>query len=91
VKVTPMRPPVVDLSTVVETRTELEAAGRLHGHLAASALRLAARIDESTTVMGYAPLVKQLQATMTEALKGSQTKRTVVDELRSKRDAKRAG
>ena len=92
-KVVPLPPLASDeaeFSTVAETRAELEAAGRLRGHLAASALRLARRIDESTAVMGYAPLVKELRAVMAEALKGALKADDAVDGLRDEIAERRA-
>lgn len=70
---------------------ELTAAGRLEGHLGASALALAARIDSSTSVQGFAALVKELRAVMAAALAGVQSEADPVDELRGRRDRKRAG
>jgi hypothetical protein len=92
-KVVPISPPSpeeMDFTTVAETRAELESAGRLHGHLAASALRLARRVDESTAVMGYAPLVKELRAVMAEALKGAHKADDAIDGLRDEIAERRA-
>lgn len=79
------------LSTVDETRRELEDADRLKGHLAASALRLARKIDVSESSVGYAPLVAQLQSTMALALAGANKAASRIDDLKARRDAKRAG
>lgn len=68
--------------TVEAARTELAAAGRLGTHLGQAALALAARIDTSTAVNGYASLVKEFRDTMVEALKGvEQEASDVLDEI----------
>lgn len=77
--------------TVQATRAALEAAGRADHYLGAAALGLAGRIDVATAVMGYAALVKQLEATMASALAGTGHQVDVLDELRARRDSKRAG
>lgn len=74
--------------TVDAVWAELEAAGRLETYQGRAALALAARIDESTAVMGFAALVKQLHATMAEATAGTKAAADPVDELRSRRDRK---
>lgn len=79
------------LSASVMVRRDLEAAGRLHTYLGACALALAERIDSSTAVMGFAALVKQLESTMAAATAGVKVVADPVDELRSRRDSKRAG
>ena len=75
--------------TQAAVMAELEAAGRVETVLGAAALALAERIDSSTAVMGFAPLVKELRSTMEAALEGSQTRVTKLTELRAARDAKR--
>lgn len=75
--------------TVAAVREELEAAGRQDTYLGAAALAIAEQLDAATSVMGFAPLVKELRATMAEALKGARIERTGLDELRARRDAKR--
>jgi hypothetical protein len=75
--------------TVAAVRAELAAAGREETYLGAAALAVAARIDESTAVMGFAALVKELRATMAEAMRGVQVADSRLDELRARRDAKR--
>ena len=77
--------------TIAAVRAELEAAGRLETHLGQAALALAGRIDSATAVMGFAALVKELRATMEAALANVREAADPVDELRSRRDAKRAG
>lgn len=78
-----------DGGTVRSVRAELAAAGREETYLGAAALAIAARIDESTAVMGFAALVKELRATMAEAMQGVQVTDSRLDELRARRDAKR--
>jgi hypothetical protein len=69
----------------------LESAGRAETYLGACALALADRIDQATAVMGYAALIKELRATMDAALAGVQRAADPLDELRARRDSKRAG
>ena len=77
--------------TATAVRAELTAAGRLDTHLGAAALALADRIDNATAVMGFAALVKELRATMEAATAGAVEAMDPVDELRARRDDKRAG
>jgi len=84
-------PAVGEGATVRAVLAELTAAGRVEGHLGASALALAARIDSSTSVQGFAALVKELRLTMLAALTGAAEVADPVDELRGRRDRKRAG
>jgi hypothetical protein len=73
------------------TRAELDAADRAGTSLGAKALALAARIDSGMdTGSALAALVKQHDATMAEAVKGAQVSASPLDELRRRRDAKRA-
>jgi hypothetical protein len=81
---------VTDESTVSRVRAELAAAGRLDTFRASAALALARRIDEATAVMGFAGLVKQLEATMDKVLEGVAVAADPVDELKARRDAIRA-
>lgn len=88
-----MAPPSPDGSldgqTVRAVRAELTAAGQEDTYLAAAAVAVAQRIDAADGVMGLAALVKELRATMADALKGAQVAESAVDELRRRRDAKR--
>lgn len=79
------------MGTVAAVRAQLEAAGRAETYLGAAALALAERIDNSTAVMGFAPLVKELRSTMDAALAGVKVAGDPVDELRARRDRKLAG
>jgi len=83
--------PPVRAGTVVAVLAELTAAGRLGGHLGASALALAQQIDGATAVQNIAPATKELRLTMAAALAGVQSKGDALDELRNRRDSKRAG
>ncbi len=78
-------------ATAAAVRAELEAAGRLHTYLGAAALSLADRVDSTTAVVGFPALVKELRATMDAALSGAEQVADPLDELRLRRDAKRAG
>lgn len=82
-------------SLVVATRAELEAAGKLDTRLGQQALTLAKRLCSETT--GVAALSKELDRVAAAAI-GATTpggKRADqgdgIDELRRRRDAKRAG
>lgn len=72
-------------------QSELAEAGRAETYLGAIALALADRVDQSTAVMGYAALTKELRATMDAALAGAQVAADPLDELRARRDRKFAG
>jgi len=84
-------PPVSAGGTVAAVRAELAAAGRLDGHLGASALALAQQIDSATAVQNIAPATQELRLTMVAALAGVQSVADPLDELRGRRDRKRAG
>lgn len=79
------------ISTRSRVLSELQAAGRSETYLGACALALADRIDQATAVMGYAALIKELRATMDAALEGAEKETDDLDELKRRRDAKRAG
>lgn len=69
---------------------ELTSAGRESTAMGRACLALAARIDaKADTGSALAGAVKQLEASMESATRGAQTQRTALDELRSRRDAKR--
>lgn len=74
------------------TTAELERAGRLDTTAGVAALILAARLDAETTDTGssVAALVREHRVTLTEALRGAALA-DPVDELRNRRDARRAG
>lgn len=77
-------------TTRSRVQAELEAAGRSETYLAGCALALADRIDQSTAVMGYAALIKELRSTMDQALEGAKQAADPLDELKARRDSKRA-
>jgi hypothetical protein len=87
--------PAGDVPTglMASTLQELVSAGRESTALGQAALLLAYRIERSQmdTGAGVASLVKQHGATLAEALKGATQAKSGLDELRSRRDAKRAG
>jgi len=75
------------------TRAELEAAGRLGTSAGKVALQLAARLDADVreSGMGVAAIVRAHAERLAEALKGAQVAADPVDELRERRDRRRAG
>ena len=80
----------VDNSCAAATLTELTEAGRESSALGRAALALAGRIDaHADTGSALASAVKQLEATLAAATKGTRVQRTALDELRERRDAKR--
>lgn len=91
---TPAPAPVVDrsMSGLVDAVTaELEAAGRVNTVAGQHALELANRIVNAPGMnTGVAALSKQLQAVLAEALRNSSVAVNPLDELRARRDAKRA-
>lgn len=76
---------------VLAVRKELEAAGRLDTMLGQSAMLLAQQMCSNRVALGSAALNKELRATMASALQGAEVADDPVDELRRRRDAKRAG
>jgi len=81
----------VEAALVDAVRVELEAAGRLDSVAGQSALRLAEKMCGSAdTGSGLAALSRELRGTMAEALQGANVADDLVDELKRRRDAKRA-
>ncbi|HEX5347839.1 MAG TPA: hypothetical protein VFW64_12195 [Pseudonocardiaceae bacterium] len=78
---------------MASTLLELAKAGRENTALGQAALLLAYRLEHShlDTGASIASMVKQHGATLAEALKGAGKGVNPVDELRARRDAKRAG
>jgi hypothetical protein len=76
-----------------KSRATLEAAGRLDTWEGAVALQLAARLDAQVREggMGVAAIVREHRASMEEALKGASVAADPLDELRERRDRRRAG
>ena len=85
--------PVNEDSVAAKSRAKLEAAGRLDTWEGAVALQLAARLDAQVREggMGVAAIVREHRASMEEALKGAHVAADPVDELRERRDRRRAG
>ena len=80
-------PPVVTVRDA--TLAELARADRVGTALGAKALAMAARIDAGAdTGAGLAALVKQHDATMAEAVRGSDAG-DLLDELSARREARR--
>lgn len=76
---------------VTATRAELEDAGRLDTVLGQQAMALAERIaSPHETGAAVASLSKELRAVMEAALDGVATKADPLDELRARRERKRA-
>jgi len=79
--------PLTDAAT-----RELEAADRLDTVLGQAALVLARRIESPMeTGASIASMTKQLRETLADALKGAQQVADPLDEIRARRDSKRAG
>lgn len=75
------------------THAELEAADRLETALGAAALALASRVDSGSAEQGsaFAALVREHRAALAEALRGANPAANPLDELKARRDRKRAG
>lgn len=87
-------PELIEGNSLVEaTRRELEEAGKVDTMLGQQALALAARMTGTETPGGIASISRELRTVMAAAIgpvsKGVQA--DSVDELRSRRDAKRTG
>jgi hypothetical protein len=86
-----------DNSLVKATKAELEAAGKLDTRLGQQALILAARMSGTETPSGVGTLSKELDRVMAAAIGSAPAAAPApgagddVDELRARRDAKRAG
>ena len=73
------------------TRTALESAERLSTPAGAACMVLAERIDVGQDSGGaLAAMVKQLVATLADATRGTKVAASPVDDLRARRDRKRA-
>ena len=88
--VEPVEPPAVGL--VSATERTLEQAGRLDTVVGQQAMALARRIaSPNESGSGVAALSKELRAVMVEAMAGANVAADPLDELRKRRDSKRAG
>lgn len=93
------RAPVVEVvvshvppSLVEAVRRELAEAGREDTALGQAALVLAAQTGNlRDTGSAVASVIREMRATLAEALKGADVKADGLDELRLRRDAKRTG
>lgn len=85
-------PADVDGELTAATLTELTAAGRVDSAFGRAALLLARRLDSPVIEPGsaVAAMVRQHAASLADALKGAAAEVDPVDELRSRRDRKRA-
>lgn len=70
---------------------ELQAAGRLDSSAGQAAVALARRIDDGAeSSAGLAALTRELRAAMAEALSRAEATGDALDELRARREARRA-
>jgi hypothetical protein len=87
---------IVETPLVRATKAELEAAGKLDTRLGQQALILAARMSGTQTAAGVGTLSKELDRVVAAAVgaiaaaKPASSKGDDVDELRTRRDNKRA-
>ena len=79
-------------SVYASTLAELTAGGVAESSLGAAALEIARRVDNSTgeSISSLSAGVRELRATMAEALKDAKVKESPLDQLRARRDAKRS-
>ena len=88
----PKAPPVLVVGLGAVTARELEAADRLDTVLGQAALVLARRIESPMeTGASIASMTKQLRETLADALKGAAQAADPLDEIRARRESKRAG
>lgn len=91
------QPEISENSLVTATKRELEAAGKFDTMLGQQAIALAARMSGTETVAGIASLSRELRTVMAAAIGAAPAAPPAagqgdeVDELRARRDAKRAG
>ncbi len=84
--------PIEDGGLVEALRRELETAGRLDTALGQQALALAVKLASPfDTGSAMAAVSRELRAVRGEALRGAEQVADPLDELRLRRDAKRAG
>lgn len=78
-------------SVTSATSVQLDAAGRLDSPLGQAALALARRVDSgSENGSALSALVRELRATLVDALDGASATSDVVDELRARRERRGA-
>ena len=88
----PVATPVVSAGVAAAAARELEAADRLDTVLGQAALVLARRIESPMeTGASIASMTKQLRETLADALKGAAQAADPLDEIRARRESKRAG
>ena len=74
-------------SVTAATRAELVAAGKLDTALGATALALAARLDDpATAAAAVAPTAKDLRAALEAVTRGASAVADPIDEVRAKRE-----
>lgn len=88
-------PQVLDGGGSIEeaTRAQLDAVGRVGSPLGQIALLLARRLDENRreSGMGVAAVVREHTRVLADAVRGAAVAADPVDEVRERRDRKRAG
>lgn len=78
--------------TLAAVTAELSAVGRLESSAGQAAVALARRIDEGAeSSSGLAALTREMRAAMAEALARVEATGDALDELRARREARRAG
>lgn len=88
-EVAPLEPPRKSGGLLEATRAQLEAAGRLDTIAGQAALVLAEQlVSGQHSGAGYAALVKELRATIAEALDGAAVVDDPLDEIKRRRDLK---
>lgn len=82
----------VPTGTLGAVVAELTAAGRLDSSAGQAAVALARRIDDGAeSSSGLASLTREMRAAMAEALSRAEATGDALDELRARREARRAG
>lgn len=86
------KPEATPTGTLGAVVAELTAAGRLDSSSGQAAIALARRIDDGAeSSSGLASLTRELRAAMAEALARAEAAGDALDELRARREARRAG
>lgn len=85
------KPEAVPTGTLGAVMAELQAAGRLDSSAGQAAVALARRIDDGAeSSAGLAALTREMRAAMAEALSRAEATGDALDELRARREARRA-
>lgn len=90
-KAKPTPEPDAPVGTLGAVLAELRAAGRLDSSAGQAAVALARRIDDGAeSSSGLAALTREMRAAMAEALSRVEASGDALDELRARREARRA-